>query len=390
MSMLVVLAVIVVAGGLVLVWTIRRRSWRRLGGLVVLGLVFATASAWLYTRRDAPRLPGCAMPARAGELGSICGFDRPEDLELIESRNLVIASEERSGGRLMGLAVDRLADGPFALWPNRISAPGQRLVGDDSCPPPDAATFSPQGVSVSDRSGRGGPIRVAVVAHGGSETLQFFDLVDDPPHLRWCGCIFYPPQTTGNDVALFDDDSLVATNFLPRGSGPVGDRARLRGSLGLDTGDVLAWSTRRGWTHVANTSGAMPNGIIAARDASEFYFADAGQWRVAVVPYPGVAGAVTRIRVGGAPDNLTITHSGHVLATVVTLSGDLPFLCALNGRECRLGWAVWEIDPKTRVATKRLEDDGRRLASATTALEVGNYLLIGTMVDDRIGVYQRD
>ena len=114
---------------------------------------------------------------------------------------------------------------------------------------------------------------------------------------------FYPEHTTGNDVALFDDGSLVATNFLPEGAGEIGDRYRLRGSLGLDTGDVLSWSSDAGWTHVANTNGAMPNGIIASRDESTFYFADAGNWRVAIEPARNAALQDVRVRVGGAPDN---------------------------------------------------------------------------------------
>jgi hypothetical protein len=55
--------------------------------------------------------------SRRGELGSICGYQRPEDLELIPSQNIVLASEARTGGRLMGLRVDDLGAGPFQLWP---------------------------------------------------------------------------------------------------------------------------------------------------------------------------------------------------------------------------------------------------------------------------------
>jgi hypothetical protein len=333
------------------------------------------------------------MPSRVGELGSICGYRRPEDLELVSSQNIVIASEERTGGRLMGLRVDDLGAGPFQLWPTtEDSTADQQLerVGDSACSPPEASSFSPQGLSVSDHSATGGPIRVAVVAHAGRETIQFFDLVTGPrARLVWRGCIFYPEHTTGNDVALFNDGSLVATNYLPEGAGEVGDRYRLRGSLGLDTGDVLAWSPDDGWTHIANTNGAMPNGIIASRDESVFYFADAGNWRVAIVPRENERAESTRVHVGGAPDNLTVTRAGSVLATVVTLGGDLPMLCSVGGRECRLGWAVWEVDPKAQVATEVVANDGKVFGSATTALEVGRYLFIGTMLDDRIGVYQR-
>jgi hypothetical protein len=387
-GILVVLAALAAMSWLV----VRLASWRAYLGFLALAASAAGTAIWLYSMRVVPPIADCAMPSRVGELGAICGFQRPEDLELIPSQNMVVASEERRGGRLMGLNVDDLGAGPFQLWPNgddAIVKTQRGVVGDPTCPPPDAASFAPQGLSVSDHSATGGPIRVAVVAHVGRETIQFFDFVSEPRvHLSWRGCIFYPEHTTGNDVALFNDGSLVATNYLPEGAGEVGDRYRLRGSLGLDTGDVLAWSPDGGWTHVAKTNGAMPNGIIASRDESTFYFADAGNWRVAIVPTKDPL-RIARVHVGGAPDNLTLTRTGRILATVVTLGGDVPTLCSVGGRECRLGWAVWEIDPTTRVATEVLENDGKALGSATTALEVGRYLFIGTMVDDRIGVYRR-
>lgn len=376
---------------------IRRRSWRALVGGLALCLAAASIATWHYSQRVVPTLGDCAMPTRVGELGSICGVRRPEDLELVSSHNLIIASEERSGGRLMGLRLDDLGAAPFPLWPTTEDSaeplPSLR-IGDPNCPLPEAASFAPQGMSVSDHSNVGGPVRepvrVAVVAHVGTETIQFFDLEDGPrTRLVWRGCIFYPQHTTGNGVALFDDGSLLATNFLPAGAGPESERYRLRGSFGFDTGDVLRWTPEQGWSHIPGTSGAMPNGIVASRDGSTFYFADAGNWRVAVVRRQDPGRDDFRVHVGGAPDNLTLTRSGTVLATVVTLSGDIPGLCAVGGRECRLGWAIWEVDPATRAATQVFAHDGDAIGSATTALEVGDYLFIGSMADDRIGVYKR-
>jgi sugar lactone lactonase YvrE len=172
----------------------------------------------------------------------------------------------------------------------------------------------------------------------------------------------------------------------------------LRGSFGFDTGDVLRWTADAGWSHVPGTHGAIPNGIAAAPDGRAFYFADAGHRRVAIVPLPGspagnaatadVAPHIAYVSVGGAPDNLSVTPSGNVLATVATFTGDIPLLCSLNGRICRSGWAVWEIDPNARTATEILADDGRRIATATSALQLDRTLYLGSMADDRLGVYR--
>ncbi len=395
-TLLLIRVLLVVAVWIALGWAlVRWGSWRAFvaGQAIIVSALWT--SIWLYSHRATPQRPACALPVQVGELGSICGYQNPEDLDVVPSRNILIASEERSGGRLMGLELDHLETGPFALWPrddDTGSGKGDAgHVGDPNCAgPPDASTFYPHGISVADLSKTTGAARIAVVAHTGRETIQFFDMnADGPARLTWRGCIFYPELTTGNDVALFTDGSLVATNYTPVG-GAEGAGYRLRGGFGFDTGDVLAWSQEGGWTHVPNTNGAMPNGIVGARDESAFYFADAGGWRVAIVPHREGNVERARVRVGGAPNNLTVTSVGTVLATVVTFSGDVPLLCAVGGRECRFGWAVWEVNPATRAASEVFSEGGKVIGSATTALEVGHYLFIGTMADDRIGVYRRD
>jgi hypothetical protein len=142
---------------------------------------------------------------------------------------------------------------------------------------------------------------------------------------------------------------------------------------------------------VPHTGAAIPNGIAVARDGQAFYFADSGRWRVAIVPWNGGGNQIRYVGVGGAPDNLTISASGRILATVVTLGGDLPlpFICAFRGRTCRTGWAVWEIDPDTRSAVEILAGNGERIASVPVALEVGDFLLLGSIGDDRVGVFRR-
>jgi hypothetical protein len=95
------------------------------------------------------------------------------------------------------------------------------------------------------------------------------------------------------------------------------------------------------------------------------------------------------VKVGGAPNNLTVTRGGKVLATGATLSGDIPIVCGFGGRECKTGWATWEIDPVRNSSEEVLADDGKRLSNATTTLEVDGTLYIGSMSDTRIGVFRR-
>lgn len=399
--LLLTIALLVLAG----VALFRLTGWR--GPLIAVSLLVAGAgtAVWRYAQRPDPPEQPCELPA-AGELGAVCGFRNPEDVEYVGSLHLLLVSEEGRGGRVLALHPDALREGPTVLWPSAAASAAAASSSERECAPPaDPCEMAPHGLSVLEDARDGRPPRVALVSHQlrdgiVTDALQLFDLVGgEATVLRWTGCIPFPDTAIGNDVAWLPDGSLVATNYAPRGTPEELGRAILRGSLGFDTGDVLHWSADRGWTHVPGTQGAIPNGIAAARDGRTFYFADAGHRRVDIVPLPDSAagdsasGAVARhiayVSVGGAPDNLSVAPSGAVLATVATFTGDIPFLCSLNGRSCRSGWAVWQIDPNTLTGTEILADDGRRIATATSALEVGGALYLGSMADDRVGVYRK-
>jgi len=372
--------------------TVHWVSWRAMFVVVTLIVLGAAISVRQYIHRPELAHPACRLPSQVGEIGSLCGFDKPEDLEWVRSRRIVVASEERQGGRLLAIDPTRLEAGPIVLWPHQdqVGVTIANPIGDPTCNvSPNPNDLYMHGASVVDNSSNGGAIRVAVVAHSKRETIQFFELNDTSTRLDWRGCIYYPENTTGNDVALLSDGSLYATNYAPTGAGEEGARYRLRGGLGFITGDVLAWSPSKGWSHVPNTEGALPNGIAVARDESEFYFADAGGSRIGIVRRTADGYSVTRVHVGGAPDNLSVNDEGHVLAAVMNFSGDLPILCSLGGRHCVSGYAVWEVDPRKLTARKIVGERGIVLRTATSALQVGDNILMGSMDDDRVGVYRQ-
>jgi hypothetical protein len=380
--------------------TVRWGSWRLLAICAAVLVGSAVLGVWAYSRRPVPEPAACSLPASVAELGTVCGFENPEDLEYVPSLGVVLVSEEGFGGRLLVLNLSDPGAGPRVSWP----PPSEMLaewkarggdLGDADCPfPADPAALAPHGVSALEPPVSGAPIRVAFVSHRlvdgvVTDAVQLFDLsAADAESLRWRGCIHYP-GVIGNDLALLRDGSLLATNFAPSDMPEAVRSSTLRGGLGFETGDVLRWSREQGWSHVPGTEGAIPNGIAVARDEREFYFADAGNSQVVIVPLAPSPRGIVRVDVGGAPNNLTVTASGTVLATVATFAGELPILCGLGGRQCRTGWAVWEIDPVGGTAVEILAENGKRLASATTALDVDNTLYIGSMADTRIGVYRR-
>jgi hypothetical protein len=387
---------------LVTAWaTVHFGSWRHLliGAVgVMVSIVFG---AWLYTKRPEPLPTACSLPTTVNELGTICGFKNPEDLQHIASLGLILTSEEGFGGRLLSLQRDNLSAGARILWPPNVeglvemAAQGGDL-GDHNCPfPSDPAKLWPHGLSALEPSDASKPVRVAFVSHRLvndilTDSIQLFDLsADTTQPLRWRGCLNMPDDVMGNDIAYLRDGSLVATNFAPRGTLAQLNRYARRGGLGIDTGDILRWSREQGWSHIPNTRGALPNGIAISADEKTLYYSDAGNSQVVILPLTEASSEAFRVSVGGAPNNLTVTHAGKILATGATLSGDLPVICSLGGRQCRSGWAVWEIDPATGSVVEIAAEQGKLIASATTALEVGDTVFIGSMADDRVGVYRR-
>ena len=356
---------------------------------------------WAYSLRPAPEPQPCALPTKVGELGAVCGFRDPEDLDYVTSLDLVLVSEEGLGGRLLTLRPTDLAAGPIVLWPHAPSGGSAPLEGTapsgDCAPPQDPEHYAPHGLSVLEPSTPGDPVRVAAVFHHLDvqgvvrDAVQLFELVDGGDTLRWQGCIRYPEHAIGNDLAWLGGGSLLATRFVRADTPDEIQHGILFGSLGFETGDVLTWSPLRGWSPVPHTGAAIPNGIAVARDDQEFYFADSGGRRVAIVPWKGEDNDIQYVNVGGAPVNLTISASGRILATMVTLSGDIPlsFICGFRGRTCRTGWAVWEIDPATGRAVEILVGNGERIASVLVALEVGDFTLLGSIGDNRVGVFRR-
>ncbi len=364
--------------------------WPALLASIAVLILGAAGGIWHYTQRPEPVEQPCALPTSPGALGAVCGFKNPEAIQYLASRDLLLVTEEGLGGRILALRPG--ATKPRVLWPTTATPTAK---GDPRCrPPSNPANISTQGLAILDR-GANAPARIAIILHQLnhgvlSDAVQLFDLVGTAnPELAWSGCIPYPREVIGNDLTLLTDGSILATNYAPSGTPAELGKAILRGALGNNTGDVMRWTPKRGWSHIPGTEGAIPNGIAVSRDQKTFYFSDASHWRVSIGQVdPTSKAPITHVDVGGAPDNLSLSPTGTVLATVNTLHGDLPFLCSLGGRTCRSGWAVWEIDPATHKAREVLADNGQKLATATSALEHAGKLYIGSMAEDRVGVYR--
>jgi len=334
-------------------------------------------------------LVGCSNPPRdpcadGKPLGTICGFENPEDSEWVGDAGLLIASNMRnSPGR--GGFLSALAPGTHdvrRLWPLGAAtdvAPDP-AVGDPDCPGPLAAsTFAPHGITARDGL-------LYVIAHsaaGGREAVEIFGISGAGAQtvVTWKGCIPQEPNVIANDVAVAPDGEVIESNYESEVSLL---NTVLAGGFGKKTGDVMAWRRGSGWRHLPGTAASMANGVAVSADGQQVFYAETGTGKVYRLPRDG-SGPPVSTTIGGNPDNLSWTPRGTLLAP--THTGGVWFItCAIGRLPCRSSWELYEIAPTTLAATKRFAHDGSLVGAVASATEVDGRIYLGSVFDDRIGV----
>lgn len=312
------------------------------------------------------------------------GFTKPEDVELVPARSLLLVSEmgagaPRSGGALSAVSwsAERGAHGtPRRLWPSGDALAPARAVGDPACAkPPDPGGFSGHGLAAAatDES-----VLVAIVGHGAREAIEYFAIEGegDAARARWVGCVPLPPETAGNDVLVAPDGALLVTNYIPTVHGLAAWIWLQLAELGWDTGSVLRWTPAAGWRELPHSAGPMPNGI--ARAGGRIVVAYNGAQTLALLPESAsetASDGIRQIALPGRPDNVSTAPDGTILAAVL--------------HESPPGaWTIVSVEPESaRVATV-FAHDGARLPAVTAVVSDGRRYFLGAMVGDAIGVLE--
>lgn len=351
-------------------------------------LLLACASSFLAAACGAPR----GACDQAQPLGSVCGFQNPEDVAFAPAANLVVSSQFRifgSGGWLAGLVPG--AQAPRRLWPPE--APGastaadaatsaQRTtaasgLGDPACPPPDPGLFHPHGIFVDARG------VLWVVNHGGRDSIEAFaiDGSGDAATVAWRGCMVLPTGTSGNDLAVGPDGDVIVSNYAPSVTSLL---ANVKIGFGWNTGDVLRWRGDTGWSHVPNTAASAPNGVALSPDGRTLYYAETGGARLVRIGLDGTGRA--EVALPGGPDNLSWTEHGTLYLASHTSSA--AFLGCMIGPACRSPWVLLEIDPQSLHVDQVLAHDGSVVGAVASAQQVGELVYLGGVFGDRIGVWR--
>jgi len=337
-----------------------------------------------------PARPPCEPD---GQVGSICGFRNPEDLEFVRSARLIVVSNMRmdahgsKGGFLSGFLPASKAI--VRLWPDTGGTPAEPepALGNASCnEPPDAESFYPHGIASSRQGDR---LLLYVVAHrgklGGREAIEVFEIrgMGTGTSLVWKACIPTDGGVQANDLAVAPDGTVVAANYQPDGSLLNTLSSAL---LGTKTGDIMRWRSGEGWHHLAGTDAAMANGVALSTDGKMLFYTETMSGTLYRRPLESGAGTVT-VEIGGNPDNITWTGRGTLLVATHT-AGAAFLLCSLGREPCKTSWEVVEVDPDTMAAKPIFSHNGEQVGAVATALEVGRTLYLGSVFDDRVGIVE--
>lgn len=331
--------------------------------------------------------PAPAAPAAnecAGEQGLayLCGPQAAEDLLSLDSANLILASG-MSGANWPGHLY--LIDPATQQFTDLLRAPGFTQMHDTAlfpdCPGPlNVENVSVHGLSIAEIAPQ--TWSVYTTSHGEREAVEVYELAAGggaAPALTWKGCVVLPENTFSNSVVRLDDGGFYVTKMMDttQGFGAV--------TAGEITGNVFEWHPGGEVTAVAGTELSGANGIEISPDGRYLFVAALGSLELVRFDTSTMPMGKDVVKVDITPDNIRWGVNGKLL----TAGGNAP-PAGCQGPACQTGWTVLEFDPDTLEVTRlHGADQNAALQGASSALQLGSEIWVGTFNDDRIAHFTR-
>lgn len=213
-----------------------------------------------------------------------------------------------------------------------------------------------------------------------------------PWALEWRGCVIAPERSMLNAVVATPNGGFLVTHMMPKWGGAFGQFAELLKAnvLGIEGGYVLAWQSDKGFQRLANSEGAVANGIAITPDGETVFvnYSMTGELR-RINRHTGIVEASNP----SLPplDNVTWTPDGQLLVAGGLADSFLEMLammsCSnLEAGTCPGAFAILAVDPMT-LESETIYEGGPSTPSGagTVGLRVRDgSLLIGTFAGDRI------
>ncbi|WP_230597336.1 hypothetical protein [Rhodococcoides fascians] len=244
------------------------------------------------------------------------------------------------------------------------------------------ATAEPHGINVEPGAGTD-PDTLYAINHG-RHSVEVFDLDASGESIdaTWVGCIPIPDDVSANGVAPLPDGGgiVVSSMFNPSEAGNPFQRM----FTGVDTGRIMKWTRGGTWEAIPNSELGGANGVVVSEDGRYVMAAGWTQRKVVKIPLNGNADRVT-LELPFLPDNLRWTDRGTVLVTGHDVTIDDVTTCnGGEGTDCPTGYHVFEINPTTMTAAHVIDGSESDVSLATTAVQVGSEIWVGSITGDNI------
>ncbi|GLS28560.1 hypothetical protein SAMN04488498_10199 [Mesorhizobium albiziae] len=313
----------------------------------------------------------------------ICGPANAEDLVVIPGTNWILASRMANSADREGMFY--LLDASDHSWRkldiDAIAEARDKTLYPDCPGKPTSALQRGHGIALDARNGA---LKLLAINHGGRESVEIFTVTKNEgaePSLAWAGCVVAPQGAMLNSVAALPEGGFAVTKFFDTTNKNWGEDL----FAGKETGEVLEWSPKDGWSPVPGTKMSGPNGIALSPDAGAYFIAEWGGGKLHKVSRK--TGERQSIDTGMHADNLQWDAEGRLLVAGQFFDDPMAYRsCHMSEAPvCAFPFKVLRVDPTT-LASETLVSEGepKEFGSGTTALEVGDEYWIGTSRGDRI------
>lgn len=317
-----------------------------------------------------------------GDVRFICGMPSPEDIVALPQSDWVVTSGWIRGAMHL---VNSRDFSHVQVLPAAATRERWDKTTYAACPGPvdpnEKEKFSAHGLAVAP-----GPDRVHtvyLVHHGFRESIEVLEIDTRPqaPVVNWVGCVIAPPSAAFNSISPLPDGGFVATNPTRRTTPPPSRDDPT-------SGEIWEWHPKTGFSIVPGSESQGPNGIEASRDGRWLYVNLWPARKVMRLSRGQTPPARQLIDVDFQPDNIrwqpdgTLLATGQGAATRERVIECLLKVCADSSS------VVARIDPTAFTAREIIRLAAtERFYSATTALQVGKEIWIGTVTGDRVARY---
>lgn len=327
--------------------------------------------------------PDAACASEQG-LTYVCGLVHPEDLAVLGSTGLILASGQRRPdtptGRIhlvdpaTGTVAELVHSASFRMELDAVTFP--------DCPGPlNRDSFAAHGMSVTEI----GPRRFSVhtVSHGEREAVEAYelDLTGLDPSLVWIGCVPLPSDGYFNGIVRLADGGFVVTRMRDAEPGP-----RTAGAEPPATGALYEWHPGGDLVRLPDTELVTPNGIDVSPDERFLYVAQSALRDL--VRFDRRTTPMERhvVSLPVSPDNLHWGRPGRLLTAGANPRAPEP--CGEAG--CNRGWSVVEVDVESwSVTPLGGADASAAMQRVSAAVELDGEIWVSTHTGDRIARFPR-